>query len=171
MQRTILVCALVALASSVGTAQSVFCSERTVRGVYAGTHSGMTTVPTTIPGGPTLPPFAFEMVSWNSFDGRGNGSGTITANFFGIVSKGKYSNFTYQVNSDCTVRMTFTVESPAVPGLLPAMVTGPNQHEGVVTMDGDEIHLVSVAATADGQGQVQQMARTTLKRVWLGWVP
>jgi hypothetical protein len=130
----------------------------------------MTTSPIAIPGGPTLPPFAFEMVSWNSFDGRGNGTGTITANFFGIVSKGKYTNFKYEVNSDCTVKMTFTVVSPAVPGLLPPMVTGPSQHEGVVTMDGDTVYLVSVAATADGQGQVQEMARTVLKRVSSPWM-
>lgn len=165
MKNAFTVCVLLVLSGSILSAQWTTCSQTTLRGTYVGVHNGMTTVATAIPGGPTLPPFPFEMVSRTTFDGRGGGTGVITANFYGIVSKGTYTDFTYEVAADCTVKLKFTVQSPAIPGLFPAMVIGPNQHEGLTTLDGDEVYLVSVAATPDGQGHVDQMARTRLKRV------
>ena len=168
MKNALSFAAVASLACTAALAQPT-CSTGTLRGVYVGIHSGSTTVPTVMPGGPTLPPFTFEMVSRNTYDGRGGGSGTITANFFGIVSKGTISKISYTVNDDCTVKITQTISSPAVPGLLPAMSVS-SQHEGIIRFDGEEVYLVSVAVNASGQGNVEQMARTVLKRVGPPWM-
>jgi hypothetical protein len=148
-----------------GFAKPGACSAQTLRGAYVGTHTGSSVVTITLPNGTKLAPAPYEMLSLIVFDGQGHATGTLTGILYGVALKGTYSDFTYEVNADCTVKLKFTTVSAGIPGVMPPLVI-PACHEGVVLWPGDEAYLIGqTACTPDGQGPVLEMVRTVLKRI------
>jgi hypothetical protein len=95
------------------------CSEETLRGPWATAESGWSP-PITGSGG--LVPF----ISWGRlhFDGRGAFTGKITANIGGGIFRGRFVDTAVKVNSDCTCRLDYTIESEDIPGLKFGSATG-----------------------------------------------
>jgi hypothetical protein len=80
------------------------CSLKTIKGAFGVLEQG--SVVGQLPGLPA-PPFPFAIVGVDSYDGRGNLTGSFTASFNGATLSGTL-NGTYTVNSDCTYSDQFT---------------------------------------------------------------
>ena len=91
------------VAASTNASASNNCSVATLRGAYTLYYVGNITDPNT---GIVTP---FDVVGVNTFDGRGNASGTGTFSVNGLISTGPFGG-TYTVNADCTGVFTGNVQ-------------------------------------------------------------
>jgi hypothetical protein len=114
------------------------CSNATLNGGY-----GFTTTGATFDTGPTFSG-TFGGIGRQSFDGRGNTSGTQTVSLNGNILRLTFAG-TYKVNPDCTGTMTFVI-SPI----------GATNHIDFVVDDGG---LEFRAINADGGGVLTTIGR------------
>ena len=134
------------------------CSKGAARGVYAATHEGWVDPSTIFPASEEAPPEAsmpvpFRGVSRVVLDGRGGGSGQITASIGGVVMTLQYVNLRTEVNPDCSGVAAFALGGPGLPGPI-----FQQEQACVVTLLGEEI----VCTLASPAGNA---TNTTLKRI------
>lgn len=147
------------------------CSVADVRGTYlyqsAGMHSST--------GSPAqVPARALGLVQ---FDGSGRAAGRMTLTVGGVASTYDFSEFTIEVNPDCTGRVQYSLKSDGNPDL------GPDKQEIAVLDEGARIWtyptespgravLMSTEFTRLGRGSggcVQSMVRGTYLMHYDGW--
>ena len=116
------------------TASPGNCSLATLKGKYGSLEQGTVVVDLGAPFPP--PPWPVALTAIDTYDGKGNLSGTYWANFGGIPVSGPFTG-TYIVNPDCTYSDTITPEGES-----------PSHRVGTITGEGIDQELQTIYTDA-----------------------
>lgn len=134
------------------------CSSAAVRGVYAVVHEGWVDPAKIFPPMPRAPPAEPTLVPLRGVsrfvaDGRGGGSGQITASIGGVAMTLEYVDLHDEVKPDCRAEVSFALGGPGLPGPI-----FQQKHACIVELSGQE----SVCTLASPPGSA---VNTTLERI------
>jgi hypothetical protein len=110
------------------------CSQATLKGKYGSLEQG--TVVANLGDGFPAPPFPVALTAIDTYDGKGNVSGTYWASFDGVPVSGPFKG-TYTVNPDCTYSDTITPEGQP-----------PSHRVGTITGEGLDQELQTIYTDA-----------------------
>lgn len=117
-----------------------FCSNRILRGYYSLKSSGF--VNSTSSGGTP-----FNLVFLDRFDGNGNITGVKgSSSTGGVIAKNLSDTGTYQVNSDCTVTLTFNLAKGSK-----------STNFGVIVDNGKKLDYIGIDSGVNISGQGEKI--------------
>ncbi|MBW4588754.1 hypothetical protein G7B40_015265 [Aetokthonos hydrillicola Thurmond2011] len=115
--------------------QALNCTNSLLRGYYAASSSGFTSGST-----------PFNLVFLDKFDGNGNITGVRgSTSSGGQISQNLSNTGTYQVNSDCTVTITFTTSS------------GNSTNFGVIVDNGRKVRYIGTESGQNISGTLERI--------------